>query len=234
MSYRSPKYFPKLVYLLVFLVGASLLLLFGYSWGSGDHRGRSAAQRFLTEAQAAFQSGNDEVGVTFLSAALVADPTNEDGLNLYQDRLERRFQDAVSANDWQLAQTQIAGYDSAIRAGLKETKTNAEVHSLIERQKRLAEWEAGLQYKRDAFATDEAQSVLIALATADRAAAHDLEGRLRALPIDALGEKAKEKVALAASQLMQKQQKLLTDELDKALHEFCTFPKNLIPTGEIA
>jgi hypothetical protein len=159
---------------------------------------------FLEEARAAFRDGKDDAGVAYLSAALVAEPANADALNLYEERLRNHFEEAIRSRDWELAQVHVAGYDSAVRAGLKGVRTKAQVQDLLERQRKLAAWETSLREKRDQFACEEVSAVLEKLDTDDRAELHILEIRLKKLPLAVLGTEARAQLASAALRLRER------------------------------
>ena len=161
----------------------------------------------LAAAKVAFAANDSEKAVAALSAMLAREPANSSALDLYRDRLHQQFENAISERDWELAQVQIAAYDSAIRAGLIACASADQVESLWRRQEELRSWASSLEEKIVVEADDIAGKIdgsqLDALA--------GLEARLQDLPTARLTQRMLERLVDLSQRIAMRQNGLNTE-----------------------
>lgn len=112
-----------------------------------NKEGDESIASLIAAAKTAFAADNADKAVALLSASLARDPAHPQALDLYRDRLHQQFDTALTERDWELAQVQMAAYDSAIRAGLVACLSSEQVDGLWRRQDELRSWTSTLDEK---------------------------------------------------------------------------------------
>lgn len=179
----------------------------------------SSAPEFVKIADAAFKEKDEDKGAAYLSAALVLEPANRAALDLFRERAHTRFRGAIRDKDWELAQIQLAGYDSTVRTGLKGASERAAVEDLLARQRDAGAWEVELREARDAAFVAETKAIDEELPKADAARLREWEGRLKQVPLDALGDKARDETKGVAARLLSRKRQVEKERLDQALRQ---------------
>lgn len=161
----------------------------------------------LAAAKTAFDANDSEKAVATLSAVLAREPSNPDALDLYRDRLHQQFDAANSERDWELAQVQIAAYDSAIRAGLVACASPDDVESLWRRQEELRSWASSLEKK----VATEANDIEAKIDGCQPDTLAGLETRLRELPTARLTQDMLGRLVALAQRITERQNGLSTE-----------------------
>lgn len=161
------------------------------------------AAPLVENARRAFSESKDDLGVALLAAGLMVTPDDEGGLDLYRRRLSTRFENALKDKEWDVAEVQIAAYDSALRDALQTTSTPEAVERLVGRREQLKDWDTQLQRALEA----EIDEIQTQLQDPQADQLPGLEQRVTSIPANRLDDVVRRELAAVARELVRFQDK---------------------------
>ncbi|MCE9604659.1 MAG: hypothetical protein K8U03_07115 [Planctomycetia bacterium] len=185
-------------------------------WKDFGHQDLTAAKRadeLVLKAELEFSQGHDAPAITLLSAALLADPDNDQALDAYRNRLRAKFDAGLKEHDWDLCELQVAAYDAVVRSALRGAVSAEDVQSIIQRQDEVARWENEAAQKQSEIIAHELDTLEKEVSSASRNQLELLNKRLRLISPDNLSDALRDRLTALALVIVEMEQKSLRLEL---------------------